>query len=333
MVSSICRNKCGFRRTGFTLVELLVVITIIGILIALLLPAVQAAREAARRAQCANNLKQLGLSLHMYHDARGVFPPGEDDNGSLGEGWAWSMWMLPFVEQAGIYDGLNRNCGFNDYNKDSAVNNGRNAQLNKTIIAGYQCPSAAPLALTLCCSSYPQPHNDVAESDYANISTHENFDFNSPNYKDMMRKGSGCMFRGSHTRMADVTDGTSQTFLLGERVPFPRTDPTFSSSTFSHATEYGMSWAGSNDVTTYYGINNGANGDCITGPAECSTGRGIFSRHAGGANFTFADAHVAFLSQTINQAILKALTTRGPGTDYWSSNAPYGGETISDSSY
>jgi prepilin-type N-terminal cleavage/methylation domain-containing protein/prepilin-type processing-associated H-X9-DG protein len=317
----------GCRVTGFTLVELLVVITIIGILIALLLPAVQAAREAARRTQCCNNMKQLGLALHMYHDARGVFPPGEDDNGSNGEGWAWSMWMLPFVEQAGIYDGIMKNLaghnyGFNDLN-------GGNAILEKTIVAADQCPSAAPLKLTLCCSAWPQPHNDVAETDYCNIATHEIFD-TSANYKAMRRKGSGCMFRGSHVRMADITDGTSQTFLLGERVPFPPTDPEFKTSTFSQATEYGMSWAGSNGVTTYYGINNG-NGDCNTGPAECSDGSGVFSRHAGGANFTFADAHVAFLGQTINQAVLKALTTRGPGTDY--ANLPYGGETISDTTY
>ena len=172
----------------------------------------------------------------------------------------------------------------------------------------------------------------MAETDYCNVATHEIFDTSS-NYKAMMREGSGCMFRGSHIRMADITDGTSQTFLLSERIPFPRTDPTFSSPTFSQATEYGMSWAGANDVTTYYGINNGGNGDCNTGPGECSTGAGVFSCHTGGANFTFADAHVAFLSQTINQAVLKALTTRGPGTDYWPPNAAYGGEVISDTTY
>ena len=97
-----------YTRSGFTLVELLVVITIIGILIALLLPAVQAAREAARRMQCANNIKQVALALHTYESAKSCFPPGLiwDCPGSRCYVWGWSAYTLPYMEQQGLYDGI-----------------------------------------------------------------------------------------------------------------------------------------------------------------------------------------------------------------------------------
>lgn len=91
-------------RKGFTLVELLVVIAIIGILIALLLPAVQAAREAARRSQCTNNLKQLGLAIHNFHDVNNVFPIGQPDDDN--DNYAWGAYILPYVEQKQMYDTL-----------------------------------------------------------------------------------------------------------------------------------------------------------------------------------------------------------------------------------
>lgn len=322
--------RCVRHHAGFTLVELLVVITIIGILVALLLPAVQAAREAARRGQCCNNMKQLGLALHMYHDTHGTLPPGEDDGGSYGEGWAWSAKILPFLEQQGLYESLNTKYGYNDYNNDKNHNGGKNAVMVKQIVATYQCPSAEPLKLTACCSQYPAPHNDAAETNYSHIIGHEQFD-NSANYKEMLRKGSGCMFRGSGIRLADIKDGTSQTLIVAERVPFPSYDP--DRSYYPGVTEYGMNWAGANRITTFYGINNAANGNCATGPGECSSGSGVFSRHPGGANFTFADGHVAFLSETIRQQVLNALTTRGVGKEYWSPNAQYGGEVINDTDY
>src|SRR5947209_7642263 len=107
------------RRSAFTLIELLVVIAIIAVLIALLLPAVQAAREAARRMQCVNNLKQIGIAMHNYHESQGVFPPGytsywkkdggdagtaEDD---IGQGWAWGSLILPQMEQSALYNAIN----------------------------------------------------------------------------------------------------------------------------------------------------------------------------------------------------------------------------------
>src|ERR1700735_893429 len=104
------------RRSGFTLIELLVVIAIIAVLIAMLLPAVQAARETARRSQCTNNLKQIGLALHNYHDARKCFPAGYIDRNTnavstpdndLGPGWGWGAALLPFIEENNVYSQIN----------------------------------------------------------------------------------------------------------------------------------------------------------------------------------------------------------------------------------
>lgn len=134
------------RRSAFTLIELLVVIAIIAILIGLLLPAVQKVREAAFRAQCQNNLKQIGLALHMYHDAKGQFPMGHDDSqsdamGNTIEGLPWSVFILPFLEQQAIYRQFNVALAFND-----PVNN------NNTVTA----PGAQPLKVFQCPSSPSQ---------------------------------------------------------------------------------------------------------------------------------------------------------------------------------
>ena len=133
----MCRhNRSGRRSPGFTLVELLVVIAIIGILIALLLPAVQAAREAARRAQCSNNMKQIGLAFHNYHDTYRTFPLPTNvsllSTGGLGTSHSWSLSILPFIEQTSIYDTYNLNLSCWDPVNEAAVD---------TAIPGYVCPS------------------------------------------------------------------------------------------------------------------------------------------------------------------------------------------------
>ena len=128
------RNRTRSKSHGFTLVELLVVIAIIGILIALLLPAVQAAREAARRLQCSNNLKQLGLGLHNYHDAFKCFPPGHTLYSSvLNDAFTWPLFLWPHVEQNALYEQ-------NDFNSNWG-SCGTNAALLGTVLDGFQCPS------------------------------------------------------------------------------------------------------------------------------------------------------------------------------------------------
>jgi prepilin-type processing-associated H-X9-DG protein/prepilin-type N-terminal cleavage/methylation domain-containing protein len=307
------------RRIAFTLVELLVVITIIGILIALLLPAVQAAREAARRAQCCNNMKQIGLAVHLYHETHSVIPPAYDYRPNVAEGWGWSAWILPFVEQASIASQIEYNFSYN-------LDHLPNRNLIKSILPFYQCPSAAPLKKAVCCMALAAYGTDHAgETHYAAIATHT---IPAAGYA-FAEKGSGCMYVNSKVTFAQITDGSSRTLLVGERIANPDNDPwklLAGSVCPGGVCEAGNVWAGPNMITTAYGIN--------AGPTVLESG--VMSDHPGGANFTFADGHVQFLSQNLRQEILVAITTRAPGVTPAGdipANAVYGGELIGDADY
>jgi prepilin-type N-terminal cleavage/methylation domain-containing protein/prepilin-type processing-associated H-X9-DG protein len=286
---------------GFTLVELLVVITIIAILIALLLPAVQAAREAARRMQCSNNMKQVGLAIHLYHDAQGIFPTGGGTT-QFGGLWnfEWSGLILPFVERGAVASRI-------DYTH--AYDRIENQAVIKTFISTYHCPSSAPAKLSTCCKFIPGIE-DAAPTRYSAIYTSTAAPYGifaeATKYtRDILY--TGCIFADSAIRMRDVTDGTSQTLLVGERDSYPDDDPWKASSGPDYcpngSCELANIWAGGARITTYYGINK----------ATYYQQSGVMSRHPGGANFTFVDAHVSFLSETINQQTLVALTTRRGG--------------------
>ena len=131
-------------RLAFTLVELLVVIAIIGVLVALLLPAVQAAREAARRTECSNNLRQAGIAVLLYHDSKKVLPQGGGDIAP--DNWSWSGLILPFAEAQAEYDRIDFSSGFNYVANQYAI---------KSFAQFYQCASAPPLRLATCCKNIP----------------------------------------------------------------------------------------------------------------------------------------------------------------------------------
>jgi prepilin-type N-terminal cleavage/methylation domain-containing protein/prepilin-type processing-associated H-X9-DG protein len=292
---------------GFTLVELLVVITIIGILIALLLPAVQAAREAARRAQCSNNLKQIGLALLNYHTAKNVFPYGRGSN------WGWSAFILPYIEQGSLDGSLDYSQGYWKYDASSQAVL-KNVRMMQTLLAAYQCPSAEPNQLVNCCSAIVAATGNgynTAGTNYSAVATHTPDIYASPAHH------SGVMYLDSATRIDDITDGSSNTLLVGETIPNPN-DPDFNDSRYCPNRQCGVGkfWAAENVQTTAYGINSGT----VYGTS------GVESRHPNGAQFVFADGHVAFIEQTIPQNVLVALTTRGPGKD--ASGNAYGGETL-----
>ena len=154
-------------RTGFTLIELLVVIAIIAVLIGLLLPAVQKVREAAARMKCTNNLKQIGLALHSYHDTNKQFPSGYVDGNTnsastpdndVGPGWGWASFLLPFLEQDNVYSQINFSQG---------VGIGANVQISQTPLAIYQCPSDPyQQNVPVYDSSFSNPIATVAHGNY-----------------------------------------------------------------------------------------------------------------------------------------------------------------------
>ena len=229
------------KRPAFTLVELLVVIAIIGILIALLLPAVQAAREAARRSQCVNNLKQIGLSMHNYHDIHKCFPPGamfyDTDLGTnaqpcTGAQWGWLTFLLPFIEEKPLYDA----CRVNDFRL--------NELLDGTAVAAD--PSVNVLVLTtpldalVCPSSNAASQNSgrhfgdingdgsTNDLDYPGTATYAGCagwrkmrDGTTPAVPHSTEINYGVFYGNSATMFQDITDGTSNTFAAGERAANP----------------------------------------------------------------------------------------------------------------
>ncbi|RIK75934.1 MAG: hypothetical protein DCC67_14575 [Planctomycetota bacterium] len=300
-----CRRACCKRgstmrkHTGFTLVELLVVIAIIGVLVALLLPAVQSAREAARRSQCLNNMKQQGLAVHMYHDAMGMFPDGGGESSIIT--WAWGALVLPHAESANAQKLINFDHGFNSMANRDAI---------KTLLPFYQCPTAPPNVVVTATVNIPGP-DDAAETNYLAVGTHRRVPEQGPVYgQGIDFFGSGVIFNGSKTKMKDVEDGTSNTLLLCEVDVMEddplKKDPSFSAYCPQGACNLGKIWAAWGTATTYFGINS------HIGPGKPSAFEdgSIDSWHSGGANFTFADGHVAFISEGVDQLVLTALTTR-----------------------
>ncbi len=306
-------------RSGFTLVELLVVIAIIGILIALLLPAVQAAREAARRMQCTNNLKQLGLALHNYHDTHRSFPSGSitgPPNGaninnpweaarssgsgdSNQHGTSWLLRILPFIEQGPIYQQWNVTT--------NVIGNAAIAQLD---IAAFYCPSRRSEVTEqqrLLNSNWTGGGNDYGGCAGSGMTfatgTGKPFDTASSatqRWDHGARRG--IFWRNSNTRFMAIQDGTTNTIMTGELQRLNHaSDPLQQSQD---------GWAVGGSATLFsthegWGGNLGAiNNKYFESPG---------SRHTGGANFGMADGSVHFISETIDREIFRYLGSMADG--------------------
>lgn len=297
-------NLKASRLRAFTLVELLVVIAIIGILVGLLLPAVQAAREAARRMQCQNNLKQIGLAVHNYHDVYKMFP-NANSNSTL-EGGSLFVAILPHVEQSNSY----RLYDFTKSNRDP-----HNRQVVSQQIPFYYCPSDARRRNVPSCSS----DSGRAPGTYAACMGRE--DYNQ--YWSFMRQPRPTLdgmivysdTTDRKTKFASVTDGSSNTFLVGETA-YNLPDYKFSfgdcrgQSRFSF-TYWCNPFPGSTACTTEYGFNPKDVAD--DGVFDSGWVRSFRSDHVGGVQFVFGDGSVHFISENIAVEILDRLAARNDG--------------------
>ena len=302
------------KRRGFTLIELLVVIAIIAILIALLLPAVQQAREAARRSQCKNNLKQIGLALHNYHDTHKVFPPGfvEVNPDFQDKRWGWGVFILPFMDQAALYNQL----GVGDPNvnlHDLAVSGAADTPA-ETPVATFRCPSdTGPDKNSARKITSP---GEPGLSNFVGNYTNDDGAVEDAGGGDMRPRAAnsdtdrgGIFSRNSEVKIRDITDGTSNTIIVGERaweLPLPS-----GGKALCRAAIYG----GSNGVNMNCGKSDaqsaavmavtgaGINTVSVFGPNEVSHNQCAMtysSRHEGGAHFLLCDGAVRFISENIN---------------------------------
>jgi prepilin-type N-terminal cleavage/methylation domain-containing protein/prepilin-type processing-associated H-X9-DG protein len=307
-VSSNPPSTIHHPKSAFTLVELLVVITIIGILIALLLPAVQAAREAAWRMSCSSNFRQMGLALHNYHSVKGCFPPGCFDHTRPGWStapryWSWGVYLLPYIEQQALYDMYNFNSPY-DYYWDTAPA-ANNKRATRTFVAAFTCASDPQgVASANAAATYP------AITDMAGVSdTDLAWPLVAPVYGLLFpRQVNGIFGANGCCRTDDVKDGLSNTLMVGEitGAGVPWTSP--SGGTMN----WWCFWAGVQNLCATQdginGINTAVGGQWDTYWGQARTG--FASYHPGGCNFAMADGSVTFISQNISQNILRALTTR-----------------------
>jgi prepilin-type N-terminal cleavage/methylation domain-containing protein/prepilin-type processing-associated H-X9-DG protein len=322
-------DRCVSRRHrgAFTLIELLVVIAIIGVLIGLLLSAVQKVREAANRASCANNLKQLALAALNYHDGNKKFPTGlhpvESIGGRHANGTCWKLELLPYLEQENL---KNRWDPTDFSNNVKGGMNATTAQILQVLI----CPSD-PLTDPVCFLDLSPwvPQYAYARGFYGLSSYGGNGGTRS--FPNKLATRDGIFFQDSRIGVADVTDGTSNTFLFGER---SHRDPEFDRLAFNYDPPvYSLGrfggWATvfptgggslsehllSPPVPINYRVPAGTSPEDFRGPYGVENARlcAFGSGHPGGANFAFAGGSVRFLSEGIPVETLQALSTRAGG--------------------
>lgn len=321
-------RRCTRRQHGFSIVELLVVLGVIALLLALILPAIQQSRESARRLKCQNNLKQIGIALHSYHDTHKCFPPGYSPgpvnvDGTWPHhysGYSWATHILPYLDQASLFGEL----AVNSKSLEARLFEPDAANLVQTQLSVFQCTSdlAGDTFETAPMNPKLRPLNRApgngldgpavfgASSSYVGNSGYfevyhpaaPTSDIYVASYQKKTRPNNGLFFTGSHVRIADISDGTSQTLAIGERAWYSGSSMWVGSSNVRGALPGG---AGVCLGRVFWRINELPDppGILITpGNKEWIRGGGtareaFSSYHAGGANFLLADGSVRFLSE------------------------------------
>jgi prepilin-type N-terminal cleavage/methylation domain-containing protein/prepilin-type processing-associated H-X9-DG protein len=286
------------RPTGFTLIELLVVIAVIGMLVALLLPAVQNAREAARRTQCQNNLKQIGVALHSYHEVNRCFPMGAHVRTFS---WGSLLSLLPYVEQRAAFQTV-------DFSAPDcclwtkAMQAAGKKEPATVRIQTYTCPSDPNAGKTLLSGpTGPLPASAdcgvLYPGNYLGVSGDTGIGYPACYFSiTATTNGSGMMFTRSATRFEHVRDGTSQTLFYGER---------------GLPNDLGWGWVmcGGSECEQYLSVVNGLVAPNNL-PTSSLTVSNYWSWHTGGVHFLLVDGHVRFLNLSTSYNVLKALSTK-----------------------